>query len=214
MYGILGEDPSDTEMIKTLVRRIADDQSITIKTKGYSGCAEMLRKGATQLRLFHNLGCTRFIICYDADRDDPKVRYKKIIEDVIIPSKIEGEFCALVPIQELEAWILADLPAVSNVIKSWKPKEVFANPESRVDPKEELIKLSELTKHRPLYTHAVHNPQVAKYINLESLAKKCASSLPLFHIVRNGKGNHPHPSEAEQIQIRKDILATFQELAA
>ena len=37
MYGILGEDKSDAETIKVLVRRLADDQGLTVRTKGYGG---------------------------------------------------------------------------------------------------------------------------------------------------------------------------------
>ena len=63
MYGILGEDKSDVATLKVLVRRLAHDDSVSIKTKGYGGCGEMLRKGGKQLKLFVRLGCNRLILC-------------------------------------------------------------------------------------------------------------------------------------------------------
>ena len=103
MYGILGEDQSDVETLKVLVRRLAGDPSLRIKGKGYGGAAEMLRKGARQLRLFRDLQCTRFIVCHDADGPDPSSRQELVRQKVVKPSGISDECCIVVPVQELEA---------------------------------------------------------------------------------------------------------------
>ena len=126
MYAVLGEDKSDTDMLKELIFSLAHDRSLTIKTKGYSSCGELLKKGARQISMFKGLGCTRFVVCYDSDRDCPDARKTAIIKKIIEPSMTVGIFCALVPIQEIEAWILADLSAVTNIIKGWVPhKEIL-----------------------------------------------------------------------------------------
>lgn len=189
MYAILGEDTSDTETLKELVFRIAQNRSLTIKSKGYSSCGEMLRKGNRQLKLFQRLGAQRFIICYDADRDCPVARRQKIIDDIITPANFNGIFCALVPIQELESWILADIHAVQNIIKGWAPGKAISNPESINDPKEHLEKLSRTQQQRPRYSHAIHNPQIAKHLNIATILAKCSSFKPLFDIVSQGVGN-------------------------
>lgn len=132
MYGILGEDKSDVATLKVLIRRLERSDSIPVKTKGYDGCGEMLRKGAKQLRLFTRLGCNRFVVCYDSDGEEPNARYHKIVESIIRPSGLTGLreiICILIPVQEIEAWILADIEAVSNIIKSWHPKPIY-NPET------------------------------------------------------------------------------------
>lgn len=46
MYGVLGEDKSDVATLKVLIRRLANDEKVSIK--GYDGCGEMLRKGGKQ----------------------------------------------------------------------------------------------------------------------------------------------------------------------
>ena len=200
-YAILGEDRSDVEMIDALVRRISITPNASVFKKGYQGGPELLAKGALQIRAYNDLGANRFIICYDADNGSPANRYSEIIHRVVKPSNVSGIFCALVPIQEIEAWILADLAAVSRVHTSWKAKQNFSSPENINNPKEVLIEMTQRHNLKPLYNNKVHNPQVAKHLSLQQLATKCPSSLPLFELVHNGIGNCPTLS-GETIAIR------------
>ena len=136
MYGVIGEDPSDVETLKVLIRRLANNEKLPVFVKGYSGCGEMLRKGASQLKLFAGKGVVRFVVCYDADRGNPVAREleaRQKVWDKALADGIHGECCIVVPIQELEAWILADLSSVSKVITSWTPKDV-SSPELINDP--------------------------------------------------------------------------------
>lgn len=202
MYAILGEDNSDVEMLSILVKRIAKKNNLSVKKMGYGGCAEMLLKGARQVKAYSKLGCSKFIICYDSDRSCPKERHSEIIEKIIKKSAINAEFCALVPIQEIESWILADLDSVSKIIPSWKPKKIIHNPENQNDPKEFLEDLSKTSQKRPLYSHATHNPRIAEHISLEAIARKCPSSRPLFELIQGVGGNHPwpkYPPEKERV---------------
>lgn len=181
MYGIIGEDASDVGVLKVIIRRLANDNSLPIDAKGYGGCAEMLRKGARQFRLFANKGVTKFIVCYDADRADPVARFDEAKRKIWAAANVVGDCCIVIPIQELEAWILADLSAVTNVIKSWTPADV-TNPENITDPKEHLEKLSR-QQQRPRYVHAIHNERIAHHLNLTKVAQKCPSFLPLKNFV-------------------------------
>lgn len=172
MYGILGEDSSDVATLKVLVRRLAGDESLTIKVKGYSGCAQMLRKGARQLRLFQNLGCTRFVICHDADGPDPKPNRERVKSKIIKPSGISDDYCIVVPVQELEAWILADIECATNIFSSWKPTAIH-NPEAIPSPKEHLKNLCRTGHKRRHYDHTIYNEQMAKHLDLNKISRKC-----------------------------------------
>lgn len=181
MFGIIAEDPSDVEALKVIVRRLKDDTSLPILAKGYSGCSEMLRKGSSQFRLFAKRGVEKYIICYDSDRADPEQRRQEAKTKIWDDANIHGDCCVVVPVQELEAWILADIGAVSNIIKSWSPSSTsIPNPETIPDPKEHLEKLSRIN-HRPRYSHAIHNSRVAQYLDLNLVAKKC----PSFSILKD-----------------------------
>ena len=189
MYGVIGEDKSDVATLKVLIRRLANDESVTVKGMGYSGCAQMLRKGAKQLELFLNHGCDRFVVCYDADQKKPRDRYNEVVEKVLKRSRLTGLMCILIPVQELEAWILADVGAGANIFKKWNAKEINS-PERIANPKERLEKISKKGT-RPRYSHATHNEKLAKHLDLEKVRQKCPSFRPLVDLVVNAAGNYP-----------------------
>jgi len=213
VYAIIGEDNSDVETLKVLVKRIAKTPNLSVRTKGYTGGPQLLERGAAQLNAYRELGCNRFIICYDCDNELPAERYKKIIDRIINKSDLRNSnssesICALVPVQEIESWILADLSAVSKIISSWKPTACFSNPEVQESPKEELAKLSRNMQRKPLYNHVVHNPRVAEHLKLDVLATKCPSSLPLFEVVLGHGGNVPQLSpDNHKDRLRKVLRA-------
>jgi hypothetical protein len=190
LYGILAESQPDANTLKAIVEALNNSGSVRILPKGYKGCGQMFSKGVRQLRLFQGLDCNRFIVCYDADGNDPAKRHKDVVDGIIRPSRVGGLCCVVVPVQELEAWILADIEAVTKIFTSWRPDPI-GNPESIDDPKECLKKLSRDAKHKPRYSHATHNQQVAKYLDLKKVEAKCESFKPLVNLVRLGKGNCP-----------------------
>ena len=97
MYGILGEHQSDVDTLKVLVRRLACDQSLPIKSKGFDGCGRMLQKGARQLQDFVRRGCKRFIVCHDADGPDPSPKRDLVNSKIIQPSGIARDIASLFP---------------------------------------------------------------------------------------------------------------------
>ena len=183
MYGVLGEAPSDAETVKVLIRRLAGDDRLTVRTKGYQGCGELKRKGAKQIDLFAKLNCTRFVVCYDADGPDPTERRAEIDRTVVRPSGQPASGCCIViPVQELEAWILADIEAVTKVFRGWRPQPI-KNPETIVRPKEHIERLSTAGASRPRYSHTMHNAAVARHLDLQRVRRNCPSFMPLVRFV-------------------------------
>ena len=195
MYVVIAEDDSDFNCLQILIRNLAKDQSISIKGEGFGSCSVMLNKGARVLNLWDkNEEYKKFIICYDRDKETAQKRYEEVVSKIIKPSGIkkpENLICILIPTEEIEAWILADIKAVSKVIPSWQPKDEYPNPEDIKDPKETLIRLSRINRPKPLYSHNTHNEQVMKYIDLEMVKKKCPSFAELAKFVENDESNYP-----------------------
>ncbi|MCG8587464.1 MAG: DUF4276 family protein [Pirellulales bacterium] len=181
---VVAEDRSDVEAIQVLVKRIADQPSLQVKGKGCDGCGDLLKKGAAILKRFAERGAKRFIICADADGTDPKPVRKQVEDRVVRPSGLE-KTCIVIPVQEFEAWVLADISAVTKIFSSWKPKEI-GNPEAVESPKEHLERLSRDGKARPRYSHAMHNAKVAEHLDLDVVYKKCKSFRTLHKFVCNG----------------------------
>jgi hypothetical protein len=182
MFAVLGEDSSDADAVAVLVKRISNSHNQKILKKGFKGCGDLRRKSCRVIQELANRGATRFISCHDADGLDPdKIRQE--VRTVLAEKGCRGlDSEIIVPVQEIEAWIVADEQAIAHVIKSLSIR-IVGRPESLPSPKEWLLNESSRARSRPLYIPAVHNPQVARFIDLEKLATKCPSFGPLRDFV-------------------------------
>ena len=99
---------------------------------------------------------------------------QKVIKTIVQPSGLGEGCCIVVPVQEIEAWIIADDAAVRMVIPSFD-FEGHNNPEAIRDPKEWLIRESIARNGKPLYSPKTFNEKVAAHLNLDLVAKKCPS---------------------------------------
>lgn len=194
MYVVIAEDTSDFNCLKILIKRLAKNNALSIVGKGYNCCGDMLIKGAKQLEIYDKQKYRKFIICYDRDKALAQKRYEEVISKIIRPSGIkkpENSICILIPTEEIEAWILADIQAVSKVIPKWQPENEYLHPEEILNPKEILVRLSRIDKPKPLYSHSLHNELVMRYIDTNVVKKKCPSFAELARFVESGISNYP-----------------------
>ncbi len=189
-YAIIAEDRSDAEVLAILVKRLyavcyPKKKAASVAKQGYHGWGDLCRKGAAELGAFYNVGCQRFIVCLDADQVNPKPRYDFAYNQIIKKAKIPAAWCIVVPVQELEAWVLADIEQVSMIIASWQPKAI-ANPEKIKNPKEYLRGLSRdpTTKHIR-YREPRDNVKMANHLRTEIVAAKCKAFRSLVDFVNN-----------------------------
>lgn len=184
-FGILGEDESDFQTLREVIWCLRADRSLTIRGGGLGGKGGLLNDGARALRLLLGRGFDRFVICQDADSDDPAaiaaIR-RAIDERILRPAGAPPRSCIVVPVQAIEAWILADLESLRAKFSSWRPAEV-KSPEKIAHPKEELVRLSRQGKANPRYIPPTHNPQVVRLLDLRRVADKCPSFRPLRDFV-------------------------------
>jgi hypothetical protein len=199
MYVVIAEASSDIDCLKILIRNLANNKSIPIEGKGFGSCGDMLNKGAKILSFYSKQKeCRKFIICYDRDKDSAQQRYEQVISKIIKPADIKkagNSICILIPTEEIEAWILADIKAVSKVFSSFQSKKEFLHPEKIVNPKETLESLINKDKQRPLYTDTSNNKQIMEYLDLEIVKKKCPSFAELADFVENNIANYPRISK-------------------
>lgn len=174
MFAVLAEDISDAETIATIVKLHFANNSLSIKRKGYGGAGGLCAKGARDIRSWAARGIERFIVCHDADSGDPKLALQKVEERIVRPAGASEASCITIPVQEIEAWLIADELAVSTVIPTFKLKATL-NPESIANPKEWLVKESRASNGKPLYSPKTFNPAVAKHLRLDLVKRKCPS---------------------------------------
>lgn len=173
MYAILGETKSDAECMKILLKRILSTPNLSVKIKGFQGCGDLLKKGSRQIHLFQGLGCTRFVIAVDADAStgrDRKIQAQKVVSD----ANCASNSIIVVPVEEIESWILSDPHAVAQVIRQLSIPSVV-HPENIENPKEWLVSQSRSKKSRPLYVPATNNAPICNHIDLQILKNKCST---------------------------------------
>jgi Domain of unknown function (DUF4276) len=174
MFAVLAEDHSDVDSLVVLVRRINGMANATIRRKGFGGCGELCRKAWSHIRDFADQGATHFIVCHDSDGKDPSAVREKVLASLRAKIDVPSDCCIVVPVQELEAWIIADEQAIQKAIPSLviKPEP---RPETVSSPKDWLVKESRRGRSRPLYVPTIHNAKVAEHLDLKKVEKKCPS---------------------------------------
>lgn len=191
-YAVLGEYRSDTDIIKVIIRKLlrrimTDEQadSVPIKTQPYSGAGGLFANGARDLSTLAELDWNRFVVCHDADTDKSEAREKKVLDEIVRPSGITQEYCIVIPVQEIEAWIIADLNAVATHFTSWPLCKPFSCPEKITRPKEKLESLVKRPgkNKKSLYDHVNDNKIVAQHLCLDTVAGKCPSIRCLWKFV-------------------------------
>jgi Domain of unknown function (DUF4276) len=186
VYAIIGEDPSDFMTLKAIVRTLAGE-SVSIKGIGYEGCGELMRKGAKALGSYKQMGFHRFIVCRDSDGPVPDSVYDDVLSKIVRPADVEPDAAIVIPVEEIEAWILADLGSVRAVIPSFDVREI-SNPERIRDPKEYLQRLSE-KNGKARYRPSSHNERVAPHLNLSRVFSRCESFRELWRFVKGQKAD-------------------------
>ncbi len=158
MYGIFGENRSDYATLSNIVRRLTEQPRLSIPGRGYEGAGDMLNKCWKDIKDLAAQGTQRFIVCHDADRK-PTETVRDLVEARIIrKAGLRGRYHIAVPVQAIEAWILADVESLSRMFTSWTPGAI-GNPETYPDPKYHLEALSRIAgRNEKRYEHRKHNP--------------------------------------------------------
>jgi len=178
--GLIAEDKSDIESLSILIKRICNTSSINIKGVSANGCGMLRRKckpWADQLKI---KGCEKLVVVHDLDRNDQKTLHANLVNTLnSCPFK---SYLICIPVEEIEAWLLADVSAIKKVLNlKVALKEIF-HPELVKSPKEHLYRLVEKTSSGEKYfIHTIHNPKIFEFVDIGILAKKCPSFKLLYN---------------------------------
>jgi signal recognition particle subunit SEC65 len=187
-FAVLAEDQSDAEAICVLVKRIADTTGLAVFKHGFSGCGNLRKKAGKHIKSLEGLGATHFIICHDADRSSPREIKESVRASIRSKHTLPDQHRIIVPVQEIEAWIIADEKAIQQIIPTLKIKPVN-QPESLNNPKEWLKTESRRLKTKPLYDETTLNEKVCQHLDISIVQKKCQSFSELVEFVSTSMKN-------------------------
>ncbi len=179
--GIMAEDISDIDTLSVLARKI-NRNNYKIKKYSAKGCAKLRRKCSAVAGQWVKVNVNYIIICHDLDCDDDRT-CRKLNED--IKNKVSGIsnyqniICIVIPIQEIEAWLLADIVAINSHFNRMNLKEI-PNPEKIESPKEYIQRRSKGKNCKPRYINSIHNQEIALKVDIDKIKQKCPAFSP-FH---------------------------------
>jgi hypothetical protein len=170
--GLIAEDQSDVDVISALARKISTKEFAIRKRLGY-GCGRIHAKANAWSRELSKDGCTLLMVVCDADDNDVRALHARL-SAALLPCPIP-QSVVVIPVREIEAWLIADNAAVTKALKLQKVLKHQPNPEALVNPKERLREIvHERSEGRTRYLNTIHNVKIAKYATISRL-RRCKS---------------------------------------
>jgi len=181
-FGLIAEDSSDITVLKNLMDKLINTESYSTKSFVGNGCGKIVSKATAWANDLRKRGCHRLILVHDLD-DKDELALRETLNNKLIESNFDI-YCVIVPKEEIEAWLLCDSPNLTGVLKTNRIFYEIHHPETVPSPKEFIKKTSkELGGRR--YINTLHNPIIAKNIDVETLIK-CPSFADFSDFVKLG----------------------------
>jgi hypothetical protein len=176
LVGIIAEDVSDVGVLTALIKKIATKR-FGIKSFVGHGCGRVRNKCKAWTQTLKDRGCQFLVLVHDLDMyrvDDLLADIRNALEPSPIPTHV-----IVIPVRELEAWLLADHVAIEKTFRFKKRLKAIPNPEAIRRPKEFLRDLvSQKSDRRIIYINTIHNIKIAENCAVSNL-RRCASFKPL-----------------------------------
>ena len=155
LVGIIAEELSDVDVISEIIGKLAR-KNFGVKSFVGHGCGRIKYKCRAWAQTLKERGCKLLILVHDLD----SARLDQLlaaIRGALNPSPME-QYVIVIPIRELEAWLLADHKAITKTFRFKKGLRKIANPESINRPKEFLRDIIRRgSNNRVVYVNTVHN---------------------------------------------------------
>ncbi len=171
--GVIAEDESDVEVIRILIAKL-QTKKFSIDSFVGKGCGKLKTKAPSWSKALHTKGCDKLLLVHDLDRNNEKELRTQLEE--ILKDAPQIRKSVIIPIEELEGWLLSDENAIKKALKLKKNLAVIHHPENRSSPKEYIAQIVSKASNKVIrYVNTVHNPLIAIETDILLIQKKCPS---------------------------------------
>lgn len=178
--GVIAEDASDVSVIRAILEKYIDTNSFSVRKFVGNGCGKLRHKCGVWARQLLREGCEHILVFHDLDRNSESALRKDLANKV--GAKEYPNSLIVIPIEELEAWLLSDTNAIKGVFGLSKTPKDISNCELIRSPKEYLRDaVWHLGKKR--YLNTTHNQKIAKLTTIDNLLR-CESFKPFDAYIR------------------------------
>ncbi len=177
--GLIVEDESDYLSIRTLVKRITNQERLGFRKIVGHGCGRISNKCLSWSQNLYYRGCDTLILVHDLDKKNI-AELKEELELKLHQSKITNKLVCI-PVEELEAWLLSDPEVLLKLFRLERLPKIGNNPESITSPKEKLRDyIRNCSGKKSTYLNTKHNELIARHISIDAIYEKCQSFVS-FH---------------------------------
>lgn len=181
LIGVIAEDKSDVDVIEEIIAKKRPRNRFKVRKFVGHSCGKVRTKCREWAKNLQMQKCTLLIVVHDLDENNIN-DLRTQLEAILQPSPI-ADHIIVIPIREIEAWLLADHSAINKTF-GLKLKRI-ANPESIRRPKERLRDLVYLRSNkRKVYANTIHNKRIAANASVREFAR-CSSFVPLNQFLNN-----------------------------
>ncbi len=172
--GVIAEAESDVDVLYKLTCKLIDVDSFSFKKFVGHGCGKLRRKCAAWADNLLRRGCSYLVVIHDLDDYDQEELQQRLASS--IAHAAYSAALILIPVRELEAWLLTDSGALKKVFSLPERPELPGNPEDVLDPKKKLRDI--IWKcGRKNYVNTIHNAKIADAMSIVK-AQGCKSFRP------------------------------------
>jgi hypothetical protein len=178
--GVIAEDQTDIDVLYELTCKIIHENTFSFKKFIGRGCGKLRRKCYAWAKNLLAQGCDHLIVLHDLDNnneDELRKELEKSINDFEYQSKI-----ILIPIKEIEAWLLTDDVSLRDVFNMKRLPKLPRNPETVGDPKKKLRDII-WTNTKRYYINTIHNKKIASSCRIKKV-ETCKSFRPYSKFLR------------------------------
>jgi hypothetical protein len=179
--GVIAEEQNDVDVLYELTCKVIPENNFSFSKFIGHGCGKLRRKCKAWSKNLILRGCSHLVVMHDLD-DNNENRLRKELEKILVDTGFTGHLI-LIPIFEIEAWLLFDMLALKETFSMKRNPKVSQHPETIREPKKYLrdIVLNICNKH---YINTIHNKRIANAISINKLSG-CRSFSPYPHFLVN-----------------------------
>lgn len=172
--GVIAEEQNDIDVIYALTCKLTAENNFNFRKFIGHGCGKLRRKCRAWSHILVQKGCSHIVVIHDLD-DDNEERLRNELEQSVDGIACTGHII-LIPIYEIEAWLLSDPLALKQTFSMKRVPNIKAHPETIRYPKEHLRDIV-WRYARKQYVNTIHNKRIAEAISIDRLSV-CHSFLP------------------------------------
>ena len=178
--GVIAEEVNDVEVLYELTCKLIEENKFSFKKFVGHGCGKLRRKCTAWAEDLMRRGCSHLVVIHDLDKFNETCLRTELSNSV---HHIDFDrYIILIPIKEIESWLLTDATALKTVFKMSQLPKLPNSPEQLQDPKQSLFDIV-YKNVKKYYVNTIHNRKIAAEIRLSKM-KNCRSFQPYSVFMR------------------------------